>query len=300
MNFTANLIIYLGLFTLLFISSNHKNICFMVNFDCKNEVAAKIIKEYREYLFKVTALMFLLSLVVCELFSSVFYIGTVNALYVFIILLKYISCHNQIKKSALENAKSENIIASIFSFDIYDFYLNIALTLYNFYLFLKFKENSDVIFSNTLFVIPLTLFFLNLIIIFSVFLIKKAPDFNVKEVKLHLINMLWLTGFFTSTVFTFYECFIILGKLYFLCLFALFLIIEIFTAFLYIRYISAINKPYGFKVENEKITNGKVVEINLSGTRLFINFKNKKSYLLLTGFFIFTVVYAFLVYLFTI
>lgn len=299
--FTINFSVYFFLFSLFYKSVNCKDVCFMVNFSDKSPYFLKTAKEYREYLFKITAFVFGASLIFCEIFKGYFYFGLFNLLYISLIMIKYLNCRNEIKKEALKNEKEKSKTAFPFAFSVYDFYFNLFLCFYDFYLIYKIKNNGQFIFSDTLYIIPVTLFFLNMIIIISAKLIKDAPDFNIKEVKIHLVNFLWILNLAINIIFIFYTNLILYKFSYAFTLLGIILIIASFFALLtYYQFIKDINRPYNFRVENEKITNGRFIEINLTGTRLFINLKNKKSYLFLTGFIVVILIYIFLVYLFTI
>ncbi len=295
--FIINFISYLFIFTLFFFSVSYKNTIFMVNFTSESLTANLLIKNFRKFLFKLTAFSFSLSLIL----NSFLYFGLMNFLYFSIMIFKYLKCHNEIKKIALSNSQIIKGNDRFLFLDYYDLSLSFFLTLYNFYVIFKSRLNENIIFSKTLYIIPLTLFFLNLFNFFTIKLINSGSDFKVKEIKNHIVNLLVIVSYTISFLFIIYSQYAVKLITFTALTNSLTIaVLLILYCVVYARYIKSINKGYEFNVECEKITNGKVIETNLTGTKLFINFKNKKSYLLLTGFLLFVLSYILLVYLLTI
>lgn len=292
--FTINFISYLLIFILFFLSVSYKNVIFMVNFTKENVSANLLIKDFRSFLFKVTVFFFLSSLVL----NNFLYFGIMNFLYFFVIMYKYINCHGKIKNIALSNSNQTKDNDRFLYLNYYDLSLSFFLTLYNFYIIFSKRLSEDIIFSKALYIIPLTLFFLNIFALFTVKLINSGSDFNVKKVKHHIVNIIIIISYILSFSFIIYSQFVV--KLITFTGFVNSIIpvsLSILYTVFYIRYIKLINKKFDFNVINEKVTNGKIIEINLTGTKLFINFKNKKSYLLLTGFLLVLLSYIFLILL---
>ena len=292
--FTINFISYLFMFTLFFLSVSYKNVIFTVNFTKENTSSNLVIKDFRKFLFKVTVFFFLLSLVL----NNFLHFGIMNFLYFFVIILKYINCRNEIKKITLSNSCHKKDNDRFLYLNFYDLSLSFFLTLYNFYIIFDKRLSEDILFAKTLYIIPLTLFFLNLFAFFTIKLINSGSDFNVKKVKEHIVNIIIIISYILSFSFIIYSQFAVKLITFtgFINSLTTVVLSIIYLAF-YTRYIKRINKKFDFLVSNEKITNGKVIEINLTGTKLFINFKNKKSYLLLTGFLLVLLSYILLILL---
>ena len=295
--FVLNIISYLFMFTLFFFSVSYKKVIFMVNFTNENMPANLLIKNFRNFLFNITSLFLCVSLIL----NNYLYFGILNFLYFLVIIFKHFNCNREIKKIALSNLDSTKGSDRFLYLGLYSLSLSFFLTLYNFYVIFDKRLSEDILFSKTLYIIPLTLFFLNLFVFLTINLINSGSDFKVKEIKNHLVNILILLSYMTSFLFIIYSQYTV--KLITFTAFANSLAIAVLSTLyivVYARYVKSINKGYEFSVINEKTTTGKVIEINLRGTKLFINFKNKKSYLLLIGFIVFILSYIWLVYLLTI
>ena len=224
-----------------------------------------------------------------------------NFLYFLIIIFKYFTCYNEMKKIVFSNSDLTKNSDRFLYLDYFSLSLSFFLTLYNFYIIFDKRLSEDILFSKTLYIIPMTLFYLNLLVLFTIKLINSGSDFNVKEVKKHIINLLIIISYTVSFSFIIYSQYAV-KSVDFTALVNCFMatVLSLIYIIMYLRYIKEINKKFEFNVLREKVTNGKVIEINLTGTKLFINFKNKKSYLLLTGFILFILSYIWLVYLLTI
>lgn len=295
--FIINFISYLFLFILFFLSVSYKNVIFTVNFTKESEASNLLIKAFRKFLFKTTVLFFLVSVSL----NNFLYFGLLNFLYFGIVNFKYLSYANEVKKQAFSSSEIKKNTDRFLYLDYYDLILSFFLTIYNFYIVFEKRLSEDILFSKSLYIIPLTLFFLNIFAFFTIKLIQKGSDFKVKEVKGHIINILVISSITISYIFIVYSQFVLKSLSVTAFINSLFVaILSVIYLIIYIRYINSINKGFLFKVENGKITTGKVIEINLKGTKLFINFKNKKSYLLLIGFIVFILSYIWLVYLLTI
>lgn len=295
--FIINVISYLFMFILFFFSVSYKKVIFMVNFTNESLSANLLIKNFRNFLFNVTAFFFSLSLI----FNNFLYFGLMNFLYFLIIIFKYFTCHNEMKKIVFSNSDLTKSSDRFLYLDYFSLSLSFFLTLYNFYIIFDKRLSEDILFSKSLYIIPLTLFYLNLLVLFTIKLINSGSDFNVKEVKKHIINLLIIISYTVSFSFIIYSQYAV-KSVDFTALVNCFMatVLSLIYIIMYLRYIKEINKKFEFNVLREKVTNGKVIEINLTGTKLFINFKNKKSYLLLTGFILFILSYIWLVYLLTI
>lgn len=295
--FIINFISYLFLFILFFLSVSYKNVIFTVNFTKESEASNLLIKAFRKFLFKTIVLFFLVSVSL----NNFLYFGLLNFLYFGIVNFKYLSYANEVKKQAFSSSEITKNTDRFLYLDYYDLILSFFLTIYNFYIVFEKRLSEDILFSKSLYIIPLTLFFLNLFAFFTIKLIQKGSDFKVKEVKGHIINILVISSITISYIFIVYSQFVLKSLSVTAFINSLFVaILSVIYLIIYIRYINSINKGFLFNVENGKITTGKVIEINLRGTKLFINFKNKKSYLLLIGFIVFILSYIWLVYLLTI
>jgi len=295
--FIINVISYLFMFILFFFSVSYKKVIFMVNFTNESLSANLLIKNFRNFLFNVTAFFFSLSLI----FNNFLYFGLMNFLYFLIIIFKYFTCCNEMKKIVFSNSDLTKSSDRFLYLDYFSLSLSFFLTLYNFYIIFDKRLSEDILFLKTLYIIPLTLFYLNLFVLFTIKLINSGSDFNVKEVKKHIINLLIIISYTVSFSFIIYSQYAV-KSVDFTALVNCFMatVLSLIYIIMYLRYIKEINKKFEFNVLREKVTNGKVIEINLTGTKLFINFKNKKSYLLLTGFILFILSYIWLVYLLTI
>lgn len=295
--FIINVISYLFMFILFFFSVSYKKVIFMVNFTNESLSANLLIKNFRNFLFNVTAFFFSLSLI----FNNFLYFGLMNFLYFLIIIFKYFTCYNEMKKIVFSNSDLTKSSDRFLYLDYFSLSLSFFLTLYNFYIIFDKRLSEDILFSKTLYIIPMTLFYLNLLVLFTIKLINSGSDFNVKEVKKHIINLLIIISYTVSFSFIIYSQYAV-KSVDFTALVNCFMatVLSLIYIIMYLRYIKEINKKFEFNVLREKVTNGKVIEINLTGTKLFINFKNKKSYLLLTGFILFILSYIWLVYLLTI
>ena len=295
--FIINVISYLFMFILFFFSVSYKKVIFMVNFTNESLSANLLIKNFRNFLFNVTSFFFSLSLI----FNNFLYFGLMNFLYFLIIIFKYFTCYNEMKKIVFSNSDLTKSSDRFLYLDYFSLSLSFFLTLYNFYIIFDKRLSEDILFSKTLYIIPMTLFYLNLLVLFTIKLINSGSDFNVKEVKKHIINLLIIISYTVSFSFIIYSQYAV-KSVDFTALVNCFMatVLSLIYIIMYLRYIKEINKKFEFNVLREKVTNGKVIEINLTGTKLFINFKNKKSYLLLTGFILFILSYIWLVYLLTI
>ena len=295
--FIINVISYLFMFILFFFSVSYKKVIFMVNFTDESLSANLLIKNFRNFLFNVTSFFFSLSLI----FNNFLYFGLMNFLYFLIIIFKYFTCYNEMKKIVFSNSDLTKNSDRFLYLDYFSLSLSFFLTLYNFYIIFDKRLSEDILFSKTLYIIPMTLFYLNLLVLFTIKLINSGSDFNVKEVKKHIINLLIIISYTVSFSFIIYSQYAV-KSVDFTALVNCFMatVLSLIYIIMYLRYIKEINKKFEFNVSREKVTNGKVIEINLTGTKLFINFKNKKSYLLLTGFILFILSYIWLVYLLTI
>ena len=295
--FIINVISYLFMFILFFFSVSYKKVIFMVNFTNESLSANLLIKNFRNFLFNVTSFFFSLSLI----FNNFLYFGLMNFLYFLIIIFKYFTCYNEMKKIVFSNSDLTKSSDRFLYLDYFSLSLSFFLTLYNFYIIFDKRLSEDILFSKTLYIIPMTLFYLNLLVLFTIKLINSGSDFNVKEVKKHIINLLIIISYTVSFSFIIYSQYAV-KSVDFTALVNCFMatVLSLIYIIMYLRYIKEINKKFEFNVSREKVTNGKVIEINLTGTKLFINFKNKKSYLLLTGFILFILSYIWLVYLLTI
>ena len=295
--FIINVISYLFMFILFFFSVSYKKVIFMVNFTNESLSANLLIKNFRNFLFNVTSFFFSLSLI----FNNFLYFGLMNFLYFLIIIFKYFTCYNEMKKIVFSNSDLTKNSDRFLYLDYFSLSLSFFLTLYNFYIIFDKRLSEDILFSKTLYIIPMTLFYLNLLVLFTIKLINSGSDFNVKEVKKHIINLLIIISYTVSFSFIIYSQYAV-KSVDFTTLVNCFMamVLSLMYIIMYLRYIKEINKKFEFNVSREKVTKGKVIEINLTGTKLFINFKNKKSYLLLTGFILFILSYIWLVYLLTI
>ena len=295
--FIINVISYLFMFILFFFSVSYKKVIFMVNYTNESLSANLLIKNFRNFLFNVTSFFFSLSLI----FNNFLYFGLMNFLYFLIIIFKYFTCYNEMKKIVFSNSDLTKNSDRFLYLDYFSLSLSFFLTLYNFYIIFDKRLSEDILFSKTLYIIPMTLFYLNLLVLFTIKLINSGSDFNVKEVKKHIINLLIIISYTVSFSFIIYSQYAV-KSVDFTALVNCFMatVLSLIYIIMYLRYIKEINKKFEFNVLREKVTNGKVIEINLTGTKLFINFKNKKSYLLLTGFILFILSYIWLVYLLTI
>ena len=295
--FIINVISYLFMFILFFFSVSYKKVIFMVNYTNESLSANLLIKNFRNFLFNVTAFFFSLSLI----FNNFLYFGLMNFLYFLVIIFKYFTCYNEMKKIVFSNSDLTKSSDRFLYLDYFSLSLSFFLTLYNFYIIFDKRLSEDILFSKTLYIIPMTLFYLNLLVLFTIKLINSGSDFNVKEVKKHIINLLIIISYTVSFSFIIYSQYAV-KSVDFTALVNCFMatVLSLIYIIMYLRYIKEINKKFEFNVLREKVTNGKVIEINLTGTKLFINFKNKKSYLLLTGFILFILSYIWLVYLLTI
>lgn len=297
--FLVNTYTYLGLFILFFFSVSYKDVIFMVNFSKEALISSRTIKKFREYLINVTLIFFSLSVGFGAYNDSLFYFNLLNSLYLSIMIIKYMGCHKEVKKASLisnEIIKGKN--PSIF---LSEYYISFAvlLSLYNFYQIYMIKNTESILFDKVLYLIPVSLFFLNLLIFASIKLINNGSDFNIKEVKGHITNSLCILSYILSFMIIFYTDFIVKEfNLTGIINSSTIIISGIIYFIYYHKYIKDLNKPFNFNVANGMITNGKVVEINLKGTKLFINFKNKKSYLLLIGFIVYITLYIFLLHSF--
>ena len=273
--FIINVISYLFMFILFFFSVSYKKVIFMVNFTNESLSANLLIKNFRNFLFNVTAFFFSLSLI----FNNFLYFGLMNFLYFLVIISKYFTCHNEMKKIVLLNSDLTKSSDRFLYLDYFSLSLSFFLTLYNFYIIFGKRLSEDILFSKTLYIIPLTLFYLNLLVLFTIKLINSGSDFNVKEVKKHIINLLIIISYTVSFSFIIYSQYAV-KSVDFTALVNCFMamVLSLIYIIMYLRYIKEINKKFEFNVSKEKVTNGKVIEINLTGTKLFINFKNKKSY----------------------
>ena len=97
------------MFILFFFSVNYKDVIFMVNYSKEAEVSSLTIKNFREYLVKTTLIFFSLSVGFGLYNDGLFYFNLLNSLYLTVIIIKYISCHNKIKEAVLSSGDIKKI-----------------------------------------------------------------------------------------------------------------------------------------------------------------------------------------------
>ena len=199
--FIINVISYLFMFILFFFSVSYKKVIFMVNFTNESLSANLLIKNFRNFLFNVTSFFFSLSLI----FNNFLYFGLMNFLYFLIIIFKYFTCHNEMKKIVFSNSDLTKSSDRFLYLDYFSLSLSFFLTLYNFYIIFDKRLSEDILFSKTLYIISLTLFYLNLLVLFTIKLINSGSEFNVKKVKKHTINLLIIISYTVSFSFIIYS-----------------------------------------------------------------------------------------------
>lgn len=291
---------YTFLFLISYIVPCYKDVVFMVNFTNEKETAVNIINKFRTFFLNLSVAFLIITSIAVYLTGSMIYYTFFTTVYIMILLTKYYLAHKETLKLRFIDSKSTTKASYLLTLTNMHFLCDIFIVLLTFFNVYETEKNYSVLFDKSFYVIPITSLFLTGFFVIINKIIRTAPDFAVKEVKLHIINFVHLVSFSCSFFILMYAQLIFqnINIIYFVYA-GIYLLTLIAVSIVYLRFILKINRPFEFKVSNSRITEGAPLEISLDGTRIFINFTNKKSRLIIAGLLVYLMAYISFVYFLT-
>lgn len=279
----------------------YKDVLFFVNYSKNSIDGSKEVLKYRNFFAFLSVVFFIISTIITSFTNSIFYLSSLITVYVILMLYKFLQGNREILNLRNYEVNPQSKPSYFIKIKKSYYLLHIFTVLYMFFMVCEFKKQNAFDFKNYFYINPITALFVSGLFIMAYLFIKNAPDLADKSIKPLMINYLYPASYtslfilFSLNVYTLYHP----GFIYILYT-LIFLIILILINMVSLSYIKEKNKPFEFKVENPRISSEKLIEITPDGTRIFLNFKNKKSRLISAGFLIYLIIYILLVYKFII
>lgn len=289
--YLLSLYIFTFLFAVSYILPCCKDVIFMVYFNKNNDKAINEVKAYRIFFINLSIAFFILSVIFTFFTDNILYLSSLITIFVAVMLFKFYKSNKEILKLKLISCEVSSKASFFIKLKKHHYLLHIFTVLYMFLRVKCFKNDNPFLFNSYYYINPVSALFIAGFFAGIYLFIKKAPHFAEKKLKDILINYIYLISFTAVYIlFISSEIFITANYTYIIYLF-IYLVFLIFLNIIYIRYVNKINKPFEFKVENAHLYSKRLIELSYDGTRIFLNFKNKKACLILAGLILYLIIY---------